>query len=85
MAMATSPMLEIHGMASIEIKLSWDVRRLSIPQGPGIVIGLEAKTVSMLSQAIEIRVLRQLSSQSHILGLEDELRTRGVEKDFSRV
>lgn len=79
MAMTTSPMLEIDGMASVEVRLSGDEWRLSIPKCPDVVIGLEAERVSVFSQAVEIRVLRQLSSQPHVLGLEYELRSRGVE------
>lgn len=81
--MTTSPMLEIDGMASVEVGHSWDVRRLSIPKGSDVVVGLEAERVSMLSQAVEVRVLRQLSSQPDILRLKDELRSRGVEQDIS--
>lgn len=73
MAMTTIPMLEIDGMASVEVGHPWDVGRLSIPEGPDVVIGLEAKRVSVLSQAVEVRVLRQLSSQPNVLRLEDKL------------
>jgi hypothetical protein len=67
MAMTAIPMLKIDGMASVEVRLSRDIGRLSIPKCPDVVIGLEAESVSMLSKAVEIRVLRQLSSQPHVL------------------
>lgn len=37
----------------------------------------------MLSQAVEMRRIRQRSPQSEVLGFEDQLRARGVEQDLA--
>jgi hypothetical protein len=68
---------------TVEIETRWHKAGIRIPHRTDIAIRWEPEVVRVLSQPVEIRIHREGGPKAHILGLEDELGTRGVEEDVS--
>jgi hypothetical protein len=69
-------------MTTVEIGIVWDVDRFSVQQDPLVVFGGEPERITVLAQSVQVGVVGQVSAQTDILLLKDQLCVRRVEDDF---
>jgi hypothetical protein len=73
----------VDGVSSVEILALWSPVRISGVDRPCIVGAIEHEFVGVFTETIQVRLLRKMSLEVHVLALEDQLLTSGVEKNFS--
>ena len=72
---AAAAMLEVNWMIPVKISPWRDQVRISRPQRASIVSSGAPERVGILSEAINVWIIRKRSAKSDILGLEDECRS----------
>jgi hypothetical protein len=75
-------MVEVHRMSAIEIGLLRDERRLRVVKDTLVVL-TEAERVAVFTESVDVGVARQVGPQAHVLLLEDERHSRGIEQDLA--
>lgn len=74
--------VNIDRVVPVKIRLLGDAVRIAAPQGAGIVRGLEAEGVAVLTKSVEVRVVREGGTKIQILRLKDKIGHRSVEQDL---
>jgi hypothetical protein len=82
MSAALATVLEVDGVSSVEVCASWNSVRVTVPEGADVVGCVQPKTIRVLSQTVQVRVLRKRSAEAEVLVLEDEGGRGRVEEDF---
>lgn len=82
---AAVPVLEVDGMRAVQVGARGDAVAVLVPERADVARRVEPEGVRVLAEPVEVRVLRQLGAQPHVLRLEDERRRRRVEEHLVRV
>ena len=72
---AAATMLEVDWMIPVEVSPCRDQVGISRPQRASIVSSRAPERVGILSEAINVWIIRKTSAKSEILGLENECRS----------
>ena len=72
---AAAAMLEVNRMIPVEVSPWRDQVRIPRPQRASIVSSWAPERVGILSEAIDVWIIRERSAKSDILGLENECRS----------
>ena len=75
-------MLEVNGVAAVEVFLLGNSRNISIEDGSSIAVGGESEAISVLSKAVQVGVLGEVGSETQVLVLDNESCCRGIEENF---
>lgn len=73
----------VHRMGPVQVAVRRNSVRIASPQGTGVVRGFQTHGISVLSETVEIRVLRKPGTEIQILGLENQVRTSSVEQHLA--
>jgi hypothetical protein len=82
MGSALTTVFKVDRVSSIEVGASWNAVRVTVPESADVVGCVQTKTVRVLAQAVQVRVLREGSPEAKVLVLEDKRGRRRVEEDF---
>jgi hypothetical protein len=82
MGTTLTTVLEVDWVGSIEVGACWDAVRVTVPEGADVIGGVQTKTIRVLSQSVQVRVLREGCPEAQVLVLEDEGGCRRVEEYF---
>lgn len=81
MGTLVAAVIKVDRMSAVQIGVSWNVRRLGVPNHAAVSCG-EAKRVTVLTQAVDVRLLGKAGTPANILLLEDKFTSNRVEDDF---
>jgi hypothetical protein len=82
MSTTLAAVLEVDRVGSVEVGACWNAVRVTIPESTDVVCCVQTKTIRVLAQSVQVRVLREGSAEAKVLVLEDERSCRRVEEDF---
>ena len=83
MRASVATVVEINRVAAIQVGPVANEWGFGIPQGPGVPARGESEVIGVLSEAVQIRLLRQAGPEPNVLVLEVQRRIRCVEQDFA--
>lgn len=75
-------MLKIERLGTIQVCAFGDTVTVLVPDGAGVVRGVEAERVRVLAEAVQIRVVGEVGPETNVLGFKDQGCSGGVEEDF---
>lgn len=74
--------LEVHGMRAVEVLTMRDAAQVARPERPAVVLVGETEGVSVLPEAVDVRVVGKPCLQPQVLELEDQFGLGSVEQDL---
>lgn len=82
---SVASVVKVDGVRSVEVLALRSTVSISGVDRPCVVGAVEQKIVGVFAETIQVRLLREMSLEVHILAFEDQLLTSGVEKNFSGI
>ena len=70
----------VYRMTTVQIGAVGNAVGITIPKGAGVVGGGQPERVTMFSQPVEIRILREPGAKVQVLRLEDKVRGRSIKQ-----
>ena len=75
-------MLDVDGVASVQVGVIGDTVSIPGPESAGIVVGRQTETVGVFAEAIEVRTLGEVCLYADVLRLEDYGMALGGEENL---
>lgn len=79
---AVEPVIDIHWMISVQIRSDRNAVRISRPQSPCVIGGIQPEVVGMFSKSVQVWIRRKGGAESQILILEDQTFGGRVEENI---
>lgn len=72
--------VHVDGVVTIQVCVLRDTVGIAAPEGTSIVLVRQTQRISVLAQAVQVRVFRQPGPQAKILILKDQAGLRGIKE-----